>query len=347
MTASEFIVIDFGVAWTKAFHLATDVDLNTPQLVIKSRAIVPTSVPDLEVSYKELLNSFPQAKKAKVILTSSFCKKEAIETFSSNTFIDNDEVYKTLHTFFGQSSFDVMFLDGGASNFLQTFEPTKVSSLTTDAVTEIEIENYLGNKRRFLFALPTQKDDQDIELAFLKNYLLTRGLVQGEKSTLVIASGGLLSHSKNTKLVLELLCDRLTLPFCQVLLDTTGVLPCFGALMCTQMGKKDILQVPSLISLMSLVNLGGPATVSFDFGFSEIQKVHVGIDELVVLPAERDKEVIVRGIGKQELKTYLTAGLAGVVVDGRVKPLDLVPKSDLSKEKIKKWREALSIGGAL
>lgn len=344
MTAQEFIVIDFGVAWSKAFHLVEE-NSPTPLLTIKNRVVVPTSIPDLEISYQELLSYFPEAKKAKLILTSSFCKKEAIESFSSKPFVENEIVYKTLYSFFGQSQFEVVFLEGGASNFLQTFEPTAISSQTTKRITEIEIENYLGNKRQYLFTIPVEANDQDIEQAFLKNYLLTRGLSQGGKNTLVIASGGLLSHSKNTKLVLEVITSKLNFPFCQILLDTSGVLGCFGALLSTESSKKDILQVPSLISLASLVNLGGPAVVSFDFGFSEKQKVPVGVDEIVVLPAEKDKEVVITAIGKQELKTHLNAGLAGVIVDSRLKPLDLLPNSDLAKEKIRKWRDALSLGG--
>jgi hypothetical protein len=347
VSAKDFIVIDFGVAWTKAFHFIETDDDSRRELIIKSQAIVPTSVPDLEISYKAVLQSFEDAKKAKVILCSSFCKKEALEAFSTNKFVESDEVQRTLTSFFARSQYDVLFLEGGASNWLQNFEPTRVSTLTGNRITEIEIENYLGNKRRFLFTVASENDDIDIEQAYLKNYLLTRGLAQGEKNTLVIATGGMLSHSKNRKLVLEIIVDRLTQPFCQILLDTTGVLPSFGALLSVETDKKEIVKVPSLLSLAALINLGGPSSVKLDFGFSQEQKIHVGVDELVLLPAEKDKDVVVTSINKQNLKAQLTVGEVGVVVDARIKPLDLIAKSDLAKEKIKKWREALTISKAL
>src|SRR3989344_5546703 len=167
----DFIVVDFGVAWTKAFHFIEDQDSGHPALKIHQQVIVPTSVPDLEISYKEVISKFNEAKKAKVILSSSFCKKEAIEAFSTNKFIENEDINKTLFTFFARSQYDVVFLEGGGSNWLQNFEPTKVSSLTLSPITEIEIENYLGNKRRFLYSVATENDDLDIEQAYLKNYL--------------------------------------------------------------------------------------------------------------------------------------------------------------------------------
>lgn len=358
MADSEFIVIDFGVAWTKAFHLIEEVADSQPTLTVRQRFIVPTSVPDLEISYKELLTHFNDIKKAKVILTSSFCKKEAIEAFSTNPFIDSVQTNKALTAFFGRAQYDVLFLEGGGSNWLQNFEPGRVCSLTQNRTTEIEVENYLGNKRRFLFTVPLENKDSDIEVAYLKNYLLSRGLAEGGKNTLVIATGGILSHSKNHKQVLEIIADRLSLPFCQILVDTSGVLPCFGALLAFSESKKEILQVPSLISLAALINLGGEASVNLNFGFADSQDVHVGLDELILLPAEKDKEVIINSIkstsksvkvekGKQLLKTNLTSGMFGILLDGRSKPLDLPAQSDLAKEKIKKWQEDLNVAGVI
>lgn len=339
----EFIIIDFGVAWTKAFYLVYTKDGSYPSLVIKDRLVLPTSVPDLEISYKEIKTKFVEYKKAKVILTSSFCKKEALQSFSSDVFIENEDVYKTLYAFFGRSHYDVQFIEGGGSNWLQNFEPLKVAAFTSKRTTEIEIENYLGNKRRFIFSVPTEDGDLDIEQAYLKNYILTRGLAQGDKNTLVIATGGILSFSRNRKLILEILVDRINLPFCQILLDTAGVLPAFGALLTFDHEKKEVLQVPSLISLAALVNLGGPAHLKIDFGIDQPQTVAVRLDDLAVYPAEVNKEVKILGINREQLQTSLTVGEMGLILDGRVKPLDLMPKSDLSKEKLHKWREDLSV----
>lgn len=337
-TAKEFIVIDFGIAWTKAFLLVEGE--GNEALTIKKRVISPTSMPDLEICFQTILSKFEDVKKADVILTSSFTKKDAVESFTTAPFFESAIIYKDLKDFFARSSYDILFLDGGAGNWLQNYHPEKINSLTTRQITDIEIENYIGNKRNRLFVTPTLEDDLDIEQAYLKNYLITRGLAEGKKNTLVIASGGMLSYHNDTKMVLEILVDNLTLPFCQILLDSQGFLPSFGAYLEFR-GKKDLLQVPGLKSLSALINLGAAGQVEMDFGFKEIQKINVGNEELLLIPGEVNHEAVIKSINKQNLGVTLTVGEMGIVVDGRRKPLDLLAKSDTTKEKLRKWRETL------
>lgn len=338
-TAQDFVLLDFGVALTKGFLLSESSDASGPHFVVKNRVIAPTTVPELEICYKNIIKNLGSEKKAKIILTSSFLKKEAIGAFSSEVFIDTEDSYTSLKKFFGRSQFDILFLDAGSSNWLQNFDPTVVGALTLHRMTDLEIENYLGNKRRYLFSQPIDENQVDIETAFLKNYILSRGISHGKRNTLVLATGGMFSYSPNLKLTLETIVDTLTAPYCQVLLDRLAFLPAFGAFLTVVPEKMEILQVPGLKNLAALINLGGPGQMEVDFGIGSNQKVSVGVDQLTILPAERDKEIVIKTINKQDSNSRVTVGELGVVIDGRVKPLDLVPRTDSAREKIKKWRE--------
>lgn len=341
-TAKDFLLIDFGVAWTKGFLVSQETESNFPKLILNDSQFVPTTIPEIEIGYKEIFKKLKPNKDVKVILTSSLVKKEALTPFTNDLFVDTDAVYRALKEFFGRSFFDVVFVDGGASNWLQNFDPSLVAAFTSKRVTEVEIENYLGNKRRYLFTVPTGETHLDIETAFLKNYMLTRGVPKGNKNTLVIATGGLFSYSNNSGLILETLVDKLSAPLCQILLDTSGFLPAFGALLSFAPEKKEILQVPSLKNLAAIINLGGPGHLNIGFSEHEFRKIAVGVDQITILEAPKDKEILLKSINKEVLDNVITVGELGVVIDGRGKPLDLVPNSDLGKEKIKKWREVYS-----
>ena len=336
-TTDYFLILDIGTAWTKAFL----VDSNSPE--IKAYAKLPTSVEDIEFSAKLLISKIkPKTKDPKILVTSTFNEENSLEKTLGAKFIPNENIHKGLTEWFSiQSLENPLVLDGGASNYLKNFRVPNIGAYLSYAISEKDLENYIGNKTFRLGSISEDKRHLEIDEAMLRlAFNLFPDLHNSNKFNSLIITGGILSWSpKPTRLALLLLDIMSTGKVVQVFQDPNGFLNSYGALINQKNTFKQNNKM--LKNLGSLVSLGGAGKVTLDYGIADVQEVSVTENEITLIPSDSDQEIKVTIHGEKKLVFKVYGGDWGLILDGRTKPLPLQFGQASTRIAITSWQRAL------
>lgn len=339
-SAADFLILDIGTAWTKAFLVSEG-----EKEIIKSTAKLPTSTEDLRFSTGVLIDKFKRvSKNPKLILTSTFNEASALSSAYKATFVSRDEASKQISEWFALQNFEnPLIFDGGASNFLRSFRVADIGSFLSFRITETDLENFVGNKTYRLSTIPENKNDLEVEEAILRVALSGyQELHNPNKFNTLVVSGGLLSWAPKPTRVALLLLDLMAKgKAVQVWQDREAFLDSFGALISE---RKSFKQKGSnfLRNLGSLVSLGGGDKVTLDYSLSEVQEVSIQENEIALVPVAEEQKVELSLASAPKVKFRVLGGEWGIVVDGRIKPLPLEFGQERSRQSLASWQQALS-----
>lgn len=339
----KFITIDVGSAWSKLFIASLD----SQNLLTVERSIrLPTSVGDPSITTRFLLSQIPAGKGPKLFVSNL----EGIEKLAKEIdadFVKEEEAKKELANFLKEADSDCVILDAGAANLSADFVVSQVGKFLTFTINEISLENFFGNRRFRPHVLPKNTKELEIEEAFCRSYLAARfsGRPKDQK-VLVAASGGVISGTPSLARVALLILDILEEgDVSQVYFDREFFLPSFGALLT----RYKQLQAASLGTwfepLGAFVSLGGNSQVSLDWGYSEVQAVELGGEEISLIPAPSNQRITLSfntpTTSKEKRSFLISGGSLGIVLDARVKPLPLTFGQEASQNKMSEWQKEL------
>ncbi len=335
---SDYLILDIGTSWTKAFLISADV-----KPVIKASVKLPTSTENLRFSTGLAIEKIKGGSKdPKIILTSTYNEVSSLSKIFNATFVSKEQVTEELASWFTLQNFEnPLVLDGGASNYLRNFRVSDVGVHLSFPINETDLENFIGNKTFKIQSIPDDKNQLEIEEAILRaSFSVVPDLHNPAKFNTLIITGGILSWSpKPTRLALILLDLLSAEKVVQVLQDPLAYLYAFGSLINQKKSFKRV-DFQLLKNLGSLVSLGGAGKVSLDYGLSEVQEVHISEDEIALIPASSSQKVELIIQGKNE-KFRVSGGEFGIILDGRTKPLILEFGQEKTRQAVASWQQAL------
>ncbi|MEX0616916.1 MAG: hypothetical protein WD231_03860 [Candidatus Woykebacteria bacterium] len=338
-SAEDYLILDIGTSWTKAFLVS-----GVPQGLIKEAIMLPTSQEDIRYSSGTLIKAISsKAKSPRILVTSTFNEAEALAKPLSATFVSKEIVSKELSDWFAlQSLVNPTLLDGGASNYLRNFRVSDVGAFLSFRMSEIELENFIGNKALFSQSIPENKNYLEIDEALLRAaFSIYPDLHNPTKFNTVIVTGGLFSWEQKPTRVALLLLDLMAFgKVVQVLQDQRAFLNSYGALISQKKDFKGI-DFSILKNLGVLVSLGGAGKVSLDYGLAQIQEVVITENEIALIPVEESQKVNLTIHYKQKVKFSVSGGKWGIILDGRRKPLNLEFGQERSRAQVSSWQQAL------
>ena len=338
-TPNEFLILDIGTAWTKAFLVGQDT-----KKPIKNSLKIPTTTEDLRFSTSILIEKIkPKTKNPKVIITSTFDEASKLTKDFNATFVSKEQVTKELNEWFVIKNFEnPLLLDGGASNFLRNFKTADIGSYLSFSISETDLENFIGNKTLRLQSMPEDKNNLEIDESILRlSFGSNPDLHNPNKFNTIILTGGLFSWTpKSTRIALLLLDLMAAGKVAQIMQDDLGFLYAFGALINQKKSFKRA-DINFLKKSGSLVSLGRAGRVSLDYDISDVQEVTVSESEIALIPAAASQMIKLTIVEKVKREFRISGGDWGVILDGRIKPLRLQFGHQSSKEAVASWQHAL------
>jgi len=339
----KFITIDIGSTWSKLFIVSLD-----PQNVLSvERSIrLPTSIGDLSITVRSLLSQIPVGEGPKLFV-SNLEGVEKLAKDSGAEFIKEEEVREGLANFLKEADSDCIILDAGATNLAADFVAENVGKFLTFPINEITLENFFGNRRFRPHILPKNTKELEIEEAFCRSYLGVRFSARPKnQKVLVAASGGVISGTPSLARAALLILDILEEgDVAQVFFDREFFLPSFGALLARYKQLQAVNLGAWFESLGAFVSLGGTPQVSLDWGYSEVQAVELGAEEISLIPAPASQRITLSfnapPASKEKKSFLISGGSLGILLDARSKPLPLTFGQEASRNKIVAWQKEL------
>lgn len=336
MPEQQFITIDIGSAWTKAFLVHLD---SINKVNIERATRLPTSS-DYSTTIEILLSKISVRDTPKVFV-SHVREAESLADKYKATFVAEQDAASSLVKYFKTDHKDVSILDGGASNFLETFQAEDVGKLLTFAAESLFLENFLGKKRFRPHLLPVDTRELEIEEALLRNNFANK-LAARDKNAQnnLLLTGGLLSGSPRLSRLAIVILDILDKEeVAQVLLDREFFLPSFGSLLQTHKRLFSADTGSWLDNLGAFVSLGASLPVQLDWGYSQIQNVRLSEGEISIIPVPAGQTIkLTFSVDNKRKKTIdIIGGSLGVVLDARSKPLELIFGQASSRNAMSSW----------
>lgn len=236
-------------------------------------------------------------------------------------------------------------LDVGPSAYLDHFPADQVSRWLPFIVNLTDVENHLANKRDYPRVVPVTEHEYELDLAVARQAIIKLGERQGkdylevEDGINLVVTGGLLSTIPNHRDLMAVLCDSFVFKSgVKIYMDTTGELSAFGALL-TEDEKLDYDYTQNLLLVGSAIHLDGE-NAEVTFGNHDKQRLHITRGDIVNLPVGEEKIQIKVSYAKSSDKFEMSGGGAGIYLDNRPLPLEVISGSKESMNRIADWRKS-------
>ena len=340
MPATQFLTIDIGKAWTKAFLVSQD---QSGSLQIEKSAKQPTSHGDISISTKFLISSLSQVN-SQAVMVSRLDEAEQLAKNLKIDFIHEETSSKNLSSYFKKNDNQVTILDAGASKLATKIETSEVGKYLSFDIKEITLENFLGNKSFRPHTIPTNVKELEIEEAFYRNlFLASMANTSAEEKQLLVVSGGIVSGTPNIYRLANILLDVLSSgQVAQVYFDREFFLPSFGALLSKYKQLSVFGTGKWLDNMGALISLGSPLPLELNWGYSLKQKVELTADEIASVPAPVEQEIEVNFTFQNKKRRFtVNGGSLGLLIDAREKPLLLSFGQKSTRTKISSWFKQL------
>jgi hypothetical protein len=223
-------------------------------------------------------------------------------------------------------------------------------------ITELEVENYLGNKKLYPQLVPLGPREHAIEQAVaiaaasdaeqrrhgLPALKVARN--SGSGTTEIALTGAVFAKAPSFGEALLIVLDALSLPpVTEVFLDTKLVIPALATLSFFEkdLAEKIFLKEP-LLALGSVFSLPEELNLKLDLGLGEPLALLVAQNRLTCVPLGKGKIARVEFDSPSQKGSFeVRGGELGLVIDTRPKPLQM-PSSRRERWKmIEGWKEAL------
>jgi len=339
MTGQKFITIDVGSTWTKAFLVNVTAET---RIDIEKSSRLPTSRGELPYAINILLSNLGEKETPKIFV-SRLPEVEKIAEEQKGDFVKEESAKQALANFLKEASSETVILDGGAANLEQDFSAVGSGKFLSFPFSEIYLENFFGNRKVRSHILPKDTKELEIEEAFLRTSFM-KAVAGRDKKILIAATGGILSGTPKLSrlglLILDILEENVV---AQVFFDREFFLPSFGALLVRHQQLQVAMVGDWFESLGALVSLGGPAAVTLDWGYSQVQQVELESDEVSLIPAPAGQKIDLTFTKEpKEKKGFtITGGSLGILLDSRLKPLSLTFGQESSRNRVAAWRQEL------
>jgi hypothetical protein len=226
------------------------------------------------------------------------------------------------------------------------------------------IENYLANKSLFSEMIPTTNEELMIEQA------VTKAILQGiakqltfpwTEVDLLVVTGSVLTQAPIAAQTVSMVLDGLApLGTIQLIADQALVLmACGGAFEAWspkdyRIGRSMLHQ--ALVPLGTLVGLDTDPTgnqrlakVTLNLGLDQDQVLEVKAGDILQLPLPADDQGVLQVVGgahsqtvKQAVEQHAVGGEAGLIIDGRGRPLTLSPNDNERRSQLVQWDRQLN-----
>jgi hypothetical protein len=234
-----------------------------------------------------------------------------------------------------------------------------ISSSMADSV----IENYLANKSLYAEIIPTTNEELMIEQAVAKALLqgVARELTfPWQEVDMVVVTGAVLTQTPIVAQTVAMILDGLTpLGTLQIISDPSlTLMACGGAF--EAWSAKDYrigrtIMHQSLAPLGTIVGLDTSADnrqrlakVTLDIGLDQNQTLEVKTGDLLQLPLPVNDQGVLQVVGahsqvvKQAADLQAVGGEAGLIIDGRGRPLVLSSNDDQRRAQLLQWDRQLN-----
>lgn len=341
MNLPKQFVLDVGKSWTKAFVVNVDKD----QLQIEKNLSYPTSVGDLGLTVRKLADKLKVDKETEIVVTGALPEAETLAKNISGSWISEQDGQKIFEKWLSKNGFkESVILDTGSFSYTATnLKVDQIGAFLTNEVNEIDIENYLGNRAIRAHGIPENQVSLEIEEAFFR-YAFSRNqeFINSPTRVNLIVSGAFFSLAPQQSRLALILLDVLPRgKMAQVKLDRIQFMNSYAALL-SKNDKFGDLESDFLVDLGAFISLGGSGGVSLDYGFSETQELNVAEDEIALVPAKREQEVVLSYLNSKNKEEFkFTGGAFGILLDGRLKPLRLAFGRGDSRDNLKRWQGAI------
>lgn len=343
MTSQAFpktFVLDIGKSWTKGFLVENDKN----KLQISKKASLPTSNGDISFTVNRLFQLLKVTKDSKVIVTGPLPEAEVLAKNLDVIYISEEDAKAEVKKYLVKEGFkNPIILDTSDYSFNPTIKINQIGAFLTSELTEVDIENYFGNKSIRPHSIPDEVSELEIEEALFRvAFSRNSDFLSAKEVANVVITGAFFSLApKQSKLALVILDILAKGKVAQVKLDRQIFLVGFGALLKKFPNiadwENDFLQ-----DLGGFVSFGGAGKVMIDYGFTENQEISIVEDEIALVPASAKQKLELTFLdSKEKRKLSLNGGAFGVLLDGRIKPLKLAFGRIKSREDIKKWQSAI------
>ncbi len=333
-------VLDIGKSWTKAFLVENDKN----KLIISKKASLPTSSGDISFAVNKLFAEMKVTKDSAVIITGPIPEAEILAKNLEVVYISEEDSKAEVTKYLNKDGFkNPIILDTSDYSYTPNIKISQIGAFLTSELTEVDIENYFGNKSVRPHSIPDEASELEIEEAFYRiAFSRNSSLLAAQNVVNLVITGAFFSLApKQSKLALVILDILSKGRVAQVKLDREIFLIGFGALL------KKYPQIADwensfLQDLGGFVSFGGQGKVMLDYGFTENQEIAIVEDEIALVPAPSKQKIEITFLdSKEKNKVTLNGGAFGVLLDGRTKPLKIAFGRSKSRADIKKWQGAI------
>jgi hypothetical protein len=295
---------------------------------------------------KEIENSFgKEVYPSRVVVCGPSSDLERLSDLGSTVITEEKAVGAAEKYLTGKLGGPTAVLDVGPSAYLDHFPADKVSRWLPFIVNLTDIENHLANKRDYPRVIPVLEHDYEIDLAVVRQAIVKIGERQGKDYLEVadamnlVVTGGLLSGISRAADLLAVLMDSFVFRSgARIYLDELGELSAFGALI-SDLESTDYDYTKHLLLVGSGIHLNGEKA-DIMFGVHDKQRLTVGPGDIVNLPIGEEQPIQIKAsYQKGSVKFELNGGGAGIYLDNRPRPLDLVSGSRDSMSRVIQWRK--------
>ena len=323
MPNQKFVTIDIGSAWTKVFLASLDSD---NKLIVEKSARLPTSWGDFSLATTSLVSKISEPAASKIVV-SHFPEVEKLAKKDNADFVTEGEAALALVKYFKNSGESFFILDAGASNLREDFKTEDIGKYLTFNANPIFLENFIGKKRYKPHLLPADTNELEIEEAFVRSSFQAKLFGRDKtKKSLITVTGGAISGTPRLSRAALILLDILDgEEVVQVRLDRDFFLPSFGALLAKFKQLQRVTHGKWLEDLGTFVSLGRALPIELDWGYSQLQKVDMAQGEISLVPSPAEQKIKLTFVtkAKEKKRFNISGGSLGVVLDSRVKPLQL------------------------
>lgn len=334
------LVLDIGRSWTKAFVVSNDKN----KLLIEKRSSLPTTTGDISFAVNKLFVSLRATKELPIIITGSIPEAETLAKNLSVDYISPEENQEAFVKYFNKAGFkNPILFDAGNYSFTPNTKINHIGAFLTHETSDIDIENYFGNKSTKPQVIPTKLNEMEIEEAFYRvAFSQNRDFINAKGIVNIVVTGAFFSFApKQSKLALIILDILASGRVAQIKLDRELFLHSFGAVLKKYPEVED-WENDFILDLGAAIAMGGKGTVLLDYGFSENQELTINEDEIALVPSPSKQQIEATfSHNKVKNKVKLTGGAFGLLIDGRIKPLKLAYGRIESREDNKRWQDAI------
>src|SRR3990172_12022203 len=283
MTSQAFpktFVLDVGKSWTKAFLVENDKN----KLVISKKLSLPTSSGDISFTVNKLFAEMKVTKDNSVIITGPIPEAEVLAKNLGVIYIPEEDAKAEIKKYFNKEGFrNPILLDTSDYSYNPTIKINQIGAFLTTELTEVDIENYFGNKTVRPHSIPDEATELEIEEAFYRIAFSRNADLIGAKNVInLVITGTFFSLApKQSKLALVILDLLAGGRVAQVKLDREIFLVSFGALLKKHPQVAD-WENTFIQDLGGFVSFGGSGKVMLDYGFTENQEISIVEDEIAL-----------------------------------------------------------------